>query len=72
MKTIEKEETPAGVAREPKQAGEALNQEKWRWAEPSVWTDRMLTALKNEREGVEVLTIRDGQMHTLPGLGCSH
>lgn len=42
------EENRAKVSETTKQAGEA--DEKWWWAEPFVWTDRMLTALE---EGVK-------------------
>ena len=41
---------PAAVANEPKQAGEAQNR-KWRWAEPVVWTKRMLAALERGVKG---------------------
>ena len=33
-----------------KQVGDAQNREKRKWAEPSIWTERMLTALE---EGVK-------------------
>jgi RNA-directed DNA polymerase len=42
------EERPAGVSEGAKQAGEVRS--RWGWTEPSVWTDRMLTALE---EGVK-------------------
>ena len=42
------EVTPAGVPARAKQAGEP--QGRWSWVEPSVWTERMLTALE---EGVK-------------------
>lgn len=38
------ENNPAGVADVPKQAGETLRQ-RWPWAEPQVWTERMLETL---------------------------
>ena len=50
MKDIGKELRPAVVAGKPKQAGEASIRERWRWVEPSVWTERMLMALE---EGVK-------------------
>jgi len=40
----------AGVIEISKQAGEALVRDRWKGAEPSVWTERMLTALE---EGVK-------------------
>jgi len=51
--------TPAPVTRAigAKQAGEAdakaqqARRARWTWAEPSVWTDRMLTALENGVKG---------------------
>src|SRR5499427_9041480 len=42
------EERPAGV-REAKQAG--VVQARWAWTEPSVWTERMLTALEKGVKG---------------------
>ena len=50
VKDMGKEARPAAVAGKPKQAGEAHIRERWGWAEPSVWTERMLTALE---EGVK-------------------
>jgi RNA-directed DNA polymerase len=44
------EQEPATVAVRPQQAGEAHGQ-KWWWTEPSVWTDRMLTALERGVKG---------------------
>ena len=43
-----KEDTPTTVPPTAKQVGEI--RDRWAWVEPSVWTDRMLTALE---EGVE-------------------
>ena len=42
------EEEPAQVSEQTKQAGEV--RARWAWSEPSVWTERMLTALE---EGVK-------------------
>jgi hypothetical protein len=50
-----KEQTPAKVAATPKQAEEALCQ-KWFWAESSVWTDRLLTALEHGVKGTSSST----------------
>jgi len=48
MRVRESEIEPAGVPARAKQAGDI--QGKWSWVEPSVWTERMLTALE---EGVK-------------------
>jgi len=50
VKEILKEGKPAAVVEISKQAGDAHICDKWKWAEPSVWTERMLTALE---EGVK-------------------
>jgi RNA-directed DNA polymerase len=44
-----KEDTPAAVPKAATQVGEA--RARWAWAEPSVWTDRMLTALEQGVQG---------------------
>ena len=44
-----KDQRPAPVPEEAKQAGEAHT--RWKWAEPSVWTERMLTALEQGVKG---------------------
>jgi len=44
-----KEPTPAAVPVTAKQAGEV--RARWAWTEPSVWTDRMLTALERGVKG---------------------
>ena len=43
-----------------KQDGEAQIRERWRWAEPSVWTERMLTALEEGVKGGKWFSF-DGQ-----------
>lgn len=48
MRDRDSEVTPAGVPLRAKQAGDM--QGRWSWVEPSVWSDRMLTALA---EGVK-------------------
>ena len=54
------EEDPAGVSERTKQAGEAQERrERWAWAEPSVWTDRMLEALENGVKGGEWFSLID-------------
>jgi RNA-directed DNA polymerase len=51
------EPTPVSVPVRARQAGEAgtwpdaARRARWSWAEPSVWTDRMLTALENGVQG---------------------
>lgn len=61
MKDIQKEEKPAEVSREigTKQAGETRVREKWNWAEPSVWTERMLTALEEGVKGGKWFSLMD-------------
>ena len=44
-----REGRPASVPEKAKQAGDIY--ERWRWVEPSVWTERMLTALENGVKG---------------------
>jgi len=44
MRDRESEATPAGVPARAIQAGDT--QDRWSWVEPSVWTERMLTALE--------------------------
>ena len=48
-KIMSKELQPALVFEKTKQVGEIRS--RWLWVEPSIWTDRMLTALD---EGVKV------------------
>ena len=49
MRDEREEGRPAGVPEEAKQAGEIRT--RWSWVEPSVWTDRMLTALEKGVKG---------------------
>lgn len=49
MNSRQAEAKPAGVPEEAKQAGEI--QGRWPWVEPSVWTERMLTALETGVQG---------------------
>lgn len=54
------EERPALVPKEATQAGEAeARRERWTWAEPSVWTDRMLAALENGVRGGKWFSLID-------------
>lgn len=45
------EQPPAPVPATATQAGEARPHGRWGWVEPSVWTDRMLTALEQGVKG---------------------
>lgn len=49
MKDRRQERIPAAVAEGSKQAGEV--RARWAWAEPAVWTERMLTALETGVKG---------------------
>ena len=49
MKDRRQETGPATVAVRPQQAGEV--RDRWAWAEPAVWTERMLTALESRDNG---------------------
>lgn len=59
MKTIEREERPSEVGKPPKQDGEVRIQERWSWTEPSVWTERMLTALEKGVKGGKWFSLVD-------------
>jgi RNA-directed DNA polymerase len=60
----QKEEKPATVP-EAKQAGET--QERWRWVEPTVWTERMLSALERGVKGGKWYSLMD-KVYALPNL----
>jgi RNA-directed DNA polymerase len=51
------EEQPTPVPREAKPAGEI--RDRWSWVEPSVWTERMLTALENGVRGGNWYSLMD-------------
>ena len=51
--------SPAAVIGISKQVGETQNHDKWRWVEPSVWTERMLTALKEGVKGGKWFALMD-------------
>jgi len=53
----EKERQPAVVSKETKQAGEI--RARWAWVEPSVWTERMLTALEAGVKGGKWFSLMD-------------
>jgi RNA-directed DNA polymerase len=59
VKDITKEAKPAKVAEMSKQAGEAQIRERWKWAEPSVWTERMLRALEEGVKGGKWFSLMD-------------
>lgn len=59
------EEQPAGVPEEAKQAGEIRF--RWDWVEPSVWTERMLTALEKGVKGGKWFSLVD-KVYTLSNL----
>lgn len=59
VKDVRKEEEPATVVETPTQAGEAHIRKKWKWVEPSVWTDRMLTALEEGVKGGKWFSLMD-------------
>ena len=56
---IQREEKSAVVADKPKQAEEIQPDEKRAWVEPSVWTERMLAALKNGVKGGKWFSLMD-------------
>ncbi len=51
------EEEPAGVPERATQAGE--KRDRWDWVEPSVWTERMLTALEQGVKGGKWFSLVD-------------
>jgi len=51
------EDRPAAVVGTPKQAGEV--RARWAWTEPSVWTERMLTALEVGVKGGKWFSLMD-------------
>ena len=57
MKSGQREERPAEVSEETRQAGEAGA--RWAWVEPSVWTERMLTALEKGVKGGKWFSLID-------------
>jgi RNA-directed DNA polymerase len=59
------EEKPATVPKKAKQAGEARS--RWEWVEPSVWTERMLTALEKGVKGDKWFSLVD-KVYYLPNL----
>lgn len=64
-KEKEKAEQPAIVSEEAKQAGEI--RARWAWTEPTVWTERMLTALEKGVKGGKWFSLID-KVYALPNL----
>lgn len=54
---MSEEQQPSSVSQETKQDGEVLS--RWWWTEPSVWTERMLTALENGVKGGKWFSLID-------------
>lgn len=52
-----RETQPAAVTETPKQAGEI--RARWAWVEPSVWTERMVTALEEGVKGGKWFSLMD-------------
>jgi RNA-directed DNA polymerase len=59
VKDITKEDKPTIVAETPKQVGETQVRERWKWVEPLVWTERMLTALEEGVKGGKWFSLMD-------------
>ena len=59
------ENKPAGVPEKAKQAGEI--RDRWDWVEPSVWTERMLTALERGVKGGKWFSLVD-KVYAQPNL----
>lgn len=57
MTDQKREEGPAAVSQETRQAGEI--RARWAWVEPSVWTERMLTALEAGVKGGKWFSLMD-------------
>jgi len=57
VKDRQTEEKPAGVPEVAKQAGDIWG--RWRWVEPSVWTERMLAALEYGVKGGKWFSLID-------------
>src|SRR5438876_7925120 len=59
------EEIPARVPERAKQAGDV--RARWAWAEPAVWTERMLAALEKGVKGGQWFSLID-KVYALPTL----
>lgn len=62
------EAQPAAVSETTKQAGEGRS--RWLWTEPTVWTERMLTALEQGVKGGKWYSLMDKVWH-LPNLSAA-
>ena len=59
MKEILDERTPTTVVEISKQVGDTQILDKWKWVEPLVWTERMLTALEEGVKGGKWFALMD-------------
>ena len=57
VKSEKLEEKPVAVSEGTKQAGEI--RKRWKWVEPTVWTERMLTALEEGVKGGKWYSLMD-------------
>jgi hypothetical protein len=75
VKIRQADETPVTVSEEARRTGDIRG--RWSWVEPSVWTDRMLTALEQGVKGgkwyslMDIPIISACPMPSLPNMGCS-
>lgn len=65
MKDGQSDHKPTTIAPEAKTVGEI--RDRWPWVEPSVWTDRMLTALEEGVKGGKWYTLMD-KVYSIPNL----
>jgi len=59
VKDISKEGTPAAEVEISKQVGDTHSRDKWKGVEPSIWTERMLTALEEGVKGGKWFALMD-------------
>jgi len=57
VKNRQEERIPTTVPNEARRAGDI--RDRWSWVEPSVWTERMLTALENGVKGGKWYSLMD-------------
>jgi RNA-directed DNA polymerase len=69
VKAAPKEERPSSVSATAKQGGEVCD--RWRWTEPAVWTERMLTALEEGVKGGVWFSLMD-KVFKKENLSASH
>lgn len=67
---MQRERKPTPVEKSPKQVGETQAKRQWAWAEPTVWTERMLTALGNGVKGGSWYSLMD-KVHSCSNLQAS-